>query len=118
MVCAPLAALLAFQRYDMLVELPVLLTVPSMYRVTPATPTLSLLFTLMVTCPLTFAPLAGLLIVTAGGVVSTLTVVVVPVLETVKITGFELATLPAASNACAASVTLPFATFVESQLNA
>ena len=73
----------------MLAELPVLLTAPSINRVTLATATLSLLVTFIVTCPFTFAPLAGLLILTMGGVLST--VVVVTEFATVTTTGFELA---------------------------
>jgi hypothetical protein len=59
------------------------------------------------TVPETVAPLAGLITLTVGGVVSA-----GGALETVTVTVAEVAVLPAASHAWAVSVCVPFATAV------
>jgi hypothetical protein len=85
---------------------------PSNWNWTLATLTLSLAFAETLTVPATFAPFAGAVRVTVGGVVSLV------VLFTVTVTLALVVLFPAPSVAMARNVWLPLDDFVESQENA
>jgi hypothetical protein len=84
--------------------------------VIPAAPESSLADVLIETMPVTNAPSTGFVIVSTGGVVSVVTPVPT-VLETLTITGADVAEFPAASNATAVIVAAPFGTDVDAQAN-
>src|SRR5258706_11846751 len=73
---------------------------PSSLSCTPATPTLSVAFAVTVTVAETFAPPAGAMMDTDGGVAS---------FDTVTVTTADVVTLPAASRATAIRAWLPLA---------
>src|SRR5204863_371698 len=98
-VCDPLAAVVVDQEtaYGAAVS-SVPSSPPSSRNWTPATPTLSEAVAVTVSVPLTVAPVAGAVTLTAGVVVS---------FDTVTVTAAEVVVLPAASRARAVSVCDP-----------
>ena len=82
---------------------------PSTRNSTPMTPTLSEALAPIVIAPAKVEPDAGEVMVTVGGVQSE------PLLDTVTVTGLEVATLPAASRARAVRVWEPLLTVEVSQ---
>src|SRR5439155_9130477 len=83
------------------------IALPSSRNWTPTTPTLSEAPAATVTGPLTVAPAAGAVTVTAGGVVS---------FDTVTVAAAEVVLFPATSRATAVSLWLPLPTAVLSQV--